>query len=193
MLSLRGESLLDRTYNDRRHYPAGVVAALHWLHPGLSLRLVPQWDSSEASFQRALAEGYEGVVIKRRDSRYLPGSRDGWWKLKRKSTADAFIVGYSPGQHGNTGLVGSFELAVRDPDGSDRPVAQVGNLTVGLRRRVTAPDGSLVPEAYGIVVEFSAQGLTRTGRARSAHLVRIRPDKGPGDCAADQVELFARS
>ena len=39
------------------------------------------------------ADGLDGVVAKRRDLPYLPGSRDGVVKVKPERTADAVVVG----------------------------------------------------------------------------------------------------
>jgi ATP-dependent DNA ligase len=191
--TLRSESMADRPYDERREVLEEVVARLLDALPGCPVRLVPQLEPGPDVVARAVEAGHEGVVVKRRDSLYVPGARDGGWcKVKVRHTADAWICGYSPGERGNRGLVGSLELAVTTPQGP-RPVARVGNLGAELRRALTAPDGSLRQDCYGIVAEFEAQSLTRTGRARSAQLLRFRPDKAPEDCGEEQLEPFPRS
>jgi ATP-dependent DNA ligase len=192
VLRLRGECVMSLSYDQRRELLEQVAARLLELHPDCGVRLVPQLEPSPDVVRQAIEQGYEGVVIKRRSSLYVPSARNGgWFKVKARSTADAFICGYSPGTRGNEGLVGSLELAVMTDQGP-RPVAQVANFGAGLRRALTAPNGSLREECLGVVVEFEAQGIGKHGRARSAQLVRIRPDKRPEDCAAEQLELFAR-
>ena len=190
--SLRGNSEA-RTYDERRQVLEVVVAELLEAHPGCHVRLVPSWPATSEAVARAVSEGYQGDVLKRRSSLYVPGSRDGgWFKVKATCTADAFVCGYSPGTRANAGLVGSLNLAVYD-QGEVRPVAQVGNLSADLRRALTAPDGSLRQDCYGVVCEFRAQGLGKNGRARSAQLLRFRPDKAPEDCGEEQLEPFPRS
>ena len=103
-----------------------------------------------------------------------------------------FIVGYKPGANGRSGKVGSVEVAVTDEKGAPLAVASLGNLDEELQDAMSAEDGSLKQEWYGVCVEWLAQGLNKNGRARHAHLVRIRPDKTPQDCTKDQLSVFAR-
>ena len=55
--------------------------------------------------------GLEGIVAKRRHSRYLPGDRsDAWQKLKLDRQQEFVIGGYRPGPHGiDALLVGYYE------------------------------------------------------------------------------------
>lgn len=155
--------------------------------------LVEQLEASAASIAAALEAGFEGVVIKRRSAAYAPGSRRGeWMKIKRLSTADGYIVGFTPGENGWRGQVGSLELALRRPDGTDQLVASVGVPLAAMRAAMSDEDGSLRSEWYGRVVEFCAQGITSGGRARHPRLLRLRPDKTAEDCGVDQLESFAR-
>ena len=52
-------------------------------------------DRAEALdwLERFEAIGLDGVVAKRRDAPYLPGSRDGVVKVKPEKTADCVVVG----------------------------------------------------------------------------------------------------
>jgi bifunctional non-homologous end joining protein LigD len=208
-----GESVQHLPYEQRRVLLEKIVELVGALYPDLpELQVVPQLSATEESIRESMLAGFEGVMLKRRSSKYEAGKRSHhWWKVKTMSTADGFVVGYNPGENANSGLVGSLNLAVDlgpvpqsgrlgenellfdAPSGQKhvaRAVAQVGNLTEAMRREISAPDGSLKPEYYGIVVEWVAQGLGKNGRARHAHMVRIRPDKGPEDCGEDQLEIF---
>jgi DNA ligase D-like protein (predicted ligase) len=50
-----------------------------------------------AYFDRACAQGLEGVVAKRLDSPYLPGKRtDAWLKIKRFETIPCVVIGFVP-------------------------------------------------------------------------------------------------
>lgn len=220
VLSVQGEDVTSLPYIDRRAALELIVQALQALHPECEIRLVPQYEATADVCARAVAEGFEGVMLKRTTGRYEPGKRSvNWLKVKAYSTADAFVVGWSAGENSNSGKVGSLDLAVylRDYSGYDmeygieeegaiafqpggagtkamvvRPVAQVGNLVGAMRDAISASDGSLKPEYYGIVIEFMAQGLGKNGRARHPHMVRLRPDKAAEDCRVDQLDVFAR-
>ena len=66
---------------------------------------------------RALAEavefGWEGIVAKRRDSRYESGQRSrSWLKEKLLTTTDAVVRGWRPGRGGRSGSLGSLLLGL---------------------------------------------------------------------------------
>jgi len=51
--------------------------------------------------QAVKAQGLEGIVAKRRDSRYEPGQRSGAWQRMRINQGQEFVIGgYTPGPHG---------------------------------------------------------------------------------------------
>ena len=92
---------------------------------GLSNREVVQdVTQAETFFDRALADGCEGVVAKSvaEGSVYKPGGRGFWWiKYKREytqelaDTVDAVIVGAFHGRGKRAGWFGAFLMAVYDP------------------------------------------------------------------------------
>jgi len=181
-----------------------IIEVVQAHFPDAEVRIVPQLPASVESIDPSIANGFEGVMLKSLHGTYQCGKRSSHWlKVKTFSTADAFVVGYADGENANAGLVGSLDLAVIHPEGDKTvevagesfkclAVAQVGNLTHDMRVAISAPDGSLKPEFYGTVIEFMAQGLGKNGRARHAHMVRLRPDKDPRDCSFSQIEVFPR-
>lgn len=213
--------LTDRPYWERRIRLESAIYSLREANPGLEIHLLPQLPATAETIEQSMRDGYEGVVLKKLDSPYLAGKRSqkAWCKVKTFSTADAFIVGYNAGENANTGMVGSLDLAVFEEVSAEefslcaaevaqwplymkalvgdriylaRPVAQVGNLLHDWRKEISNPDGSLKDEWYGKVIEWTAQGLGKNGRARHASMDRLRPDKTPMDCLADQLEIFPR-
>jgi bifunctional non-homologous end joining protein LigD len=191
VLAVSGNNVQHCTYDERRRLLEHTVELLNVHYPECQIKIVPQMPATMESIQASLGAGFEGVMLKLRNGSYLPGKRSNLWqKVKVMSTADAFVVGYSPGENSNDGLVGSLELAVICPDGTVRAFAQVGNLTDDMRQAISAPDGSLKRDFYGTVIEVMAQGLGKNGRTRHAHMVRIRPDKLAAECTEDQLDLF---
>lgn len=91
LLETLGKSLLRQPYTSRRELLEVAVSTAVGPH----LQLVPQVEVSTASYERALAEDFEGLMLKRRPSIYRPGGRSrDWLKVKPERTAVLEIVGY---------------------------------------------------------------------------------------------------
>src|SRR5207253_5174769 len=91
--------------------------------------------AGRALFERAVAQGQEGVMAKHRASRYLPGRRSAAWKkIKPARALPAVIIGYRPGPAGVRGL---FVAVLHD--GCLRYVADLhSGFTEPMRRRLSA-------------------------------------------------------
>ena len=85
----------------------------------------------------ARERGLEGVVIKRRSSRYLPGSRSGdWIKVKNFRTQEVVIGGWTAGKGERDGSLGALLLGV-PTDGGLAYVGKVGTgFTVATREEL---------------------------------------------------------
>jgi bifunctional non-homologous end joining protein LigD len=89
------------------------------------------------AFMRAAADrGLEGVVAKRRASRYEPGKRSrDWLKVKLRREQELVVAGWLPGQ-GSAGELGSLIVAV-NADGRLRHAGQVGSgFSTKMRRQL---------------------------------------------------------
>ena len=63
------------------------------------------------------AQGLEGVMAKRRDSRYVPGRRSpAWRKVKHRLRQELVVGGWSPGEGNRAGAFGSLALGVYEGD-----------------------------------------------------------------------------
>ncbi|KAJ1364555.1 DNA ligase 4 [Parelaphostrongylus tenuis] len=77
-------------------------------------------EDVERLYQNALSAGEEGIVVKRKDVTYQPGTRmtkNGWFKLKAylsDNELDVALVGIMP-EKGKDGQI-AYQLAVRDGD-----------------------------------------------------------------------------
>jgi DNA ligase D-like protein (predicted ligase)/DNA ligase D-like protein (predicted 3'-phosphoesterase) len=71
-------------------------------------------EDGESLFAAAREHGLEGIMAKRKDSKYLPGRRnDLWVKVKVRQSAECVVIGYTPGK-GNRGLTfGALHIADR--------------------------------------------------------------------------------
>ncbi|MGX1769009.1 ATP-dependent DNA ligase [Dietzia sp. NPDC055343] len=154
---------------------------------------------------RALAEaeefGWEGIVAKRRDSRYESGKRSrAWLKQKLLTTTDAVVGGWRPGKGGLSGGLGSLLLGLP----TDTGLTYIGRVGTGftdrqrramldelepLRRKSSPFVGELPSDARRdaiwvlprLVVEVRHQGFTDDGHMRQPTWRDIRRDKLPGD------------
>ena len=109
VLSLNGQSLIDRAYEERRlllealQPPAGSRVQVP---PGFEGDLASALDASEAL-------RLEGVMAKKRGSSYEPGRRsNSWRKIKHRRTQSVVVVGWRSGQGSREGTVGALLVAV---------------------------------------------------------------------------------
>lgn len=188
VLHLEERALLDLPYDDRR----AVLASLDVQAPP------PFHGDGRLLFDSTREQGLEGVVAKRRDSRYLPGRRsDSWIKAKHVRRQSAVVCGWQPGEGGRAGQLGSLLLGVGSPEG----LVYAGRVGTGftaaaVRRleqllapltRTDPPYTSQVPtEARGahwvepvLVVDVDFTAWTRDGRLRHPSYKGIRTDLDP--------------
>ncbi len=116
LLYLDGVSLMELPYDERR----ARLEALGLSGPAWR---VPAAHADGAALLQATArQGLEGVVAKRRDSRYEPGRRTGAWvKVKNLHRQEVVIGGWLPGEGRRAERVGALLMGVHDPgDPGDR-------------------------------------------------------------------------
>ncbi|MFH5823869.1 ATP-dependent DNA ligase [Georgenia sp. AZ-5] len=207
VLEVGDESLLDLTYDERRARLREVV------DPGAH-RLVEVPEVFEGDVDAAVRAsrtwGLEGVVAKRRDSRYTPGRRSpAWVKVKHSLTQEVVVIGWRPGQGTRAGAVGSLLVAVPDgPVGEPgRPLRYAGRVGSGLTQKQArelvaelsaverpTPPADDVPrldarDAHWVepdrVAEVELSEWTSDGRLRHPRWRGWRPDKGVDDVALE--------
>lgn len=119
LLELDGQPLYDRPLTERLDLLAELVP------PADAWQVVASFpgEHGPALFQAAVETGLEGVVAKRRSSRYTPGIRSReWLKVKRKGETLAVVVGYTT----PTGRPGGLLLGAYD-EGRLRYIGRAGS------------------------------------------------------------------
>ncbi len=112
VLQVGAVPLLGESYDDRR----SVLTALPLSGP--SWQVPPAFPARLPGDAAALSEatrvqGMEGLVAKRRDSRYEPGRRsDCWVKVKHVRRLSAVVIGWKGGDDGRSPRLGSLVLAL---------------------------------------------------------------------------------
>ena len=150
----------------------------------------------------ARSHGLEGVVAKRRGSRYHPGRRSpDWRKIKLTNTQDCVILGWTPGQGGRAGTFGALLVGAYD-DGKLRWIGQVGTgftdkmlgqVMERLEPLVTKEPASDDPDLAAVkwatfvrpelVCEVEYLEITKsTKKMRAPSFKGLRTDKAPEDC-----------
>ncbi len=198
LLALDGVDLLELQYAERRARLDGLgVAGQRWV--------TTPWFAGDGSGvggqvrDASLANGLEGVLAKRLDSPYRPGSRaPDWRKVKNLRTQSVVVGGWRPGAGRREGGIGSLLVGVPDGDGALVFVGHVGtgftdraldDLMAAVTPRGTSPFREVPREVsrYArwvepVLVGEVAYGVrTRDGRLRHPVWRGLRDDITPAD------------
>lgn len=196
LLRLDGEDLADRPLEERR-------ALLEELPLGDSTWQVPvAYDDGDMLFDATLQQGLEGVVSKRRGSRYRYDQRsDDWRKLAHRHRASFVVGGWRP-QVGTADRLAALLVGEQTADGrllyrgrvgsgiAGATSARLGTLLAPLTAS-TSPFADEVPrvDAAGtvwveprVVVDIDTHGLGYE-RLRQPSFQGVRDDLSPEDLA----------
>jgi bifunctional non-homologous end joining protein LigD len=197
VLHFDGASLLDATYDERR----ALLEALDLDVDGVTTSAAYRDVTGADVFAAASGRGLEGIVAKRRASRYQPGSRShDWIKIKAMHDQEVVIGGWLPGQGHLENTFGALLLGIPSPKG----LTYVGKVGTGFndRARATLLDqlNSLASDTSPFTTAIEAKDRdnaryvaprlvgevrygewTRDGRLRHPSWRGVRPDKEPAD------------
>jgi len=212
ILLWRGEAVHERPLAERR-------AELERHAKGFRLSPISR-DAAVAAhwLERLEVIGLDGVIAKRLDLPYRPGSRDAVSKVKHHKTADCVIVGYrTSGTRIASLLLGLF----RDDGTLDfvghtsgiagplqaqlqkllPPLREDGHLTTEREWGRTPEGGSRWSQGRDlpwhevrpeIVCEVRFDKMEEERFRHGTRFLRFRPDKDPKDCTWDQVRAARR-
>jgi bifunctional non-homologous end joining protein LigD len=196
----RGErSLLEEPYTARRE-------ALEELHLSTDpVHTPPSWAGGGAAVLAAsIDQGLEGVVGKPLNSRYLPGRRGLWIKVKNVRHQEVVVAGWTPGEGRRADKIGSLVLGVYD----DHGLRYVGNVGTGFTEKILRdlattlvplerrdnPFDTTVPAPVArtahwvdpeLVGEVAFAEWTGEGYLRHPSWRGLRPDKQPEEVHRD--------
>jgi DNA ligase-1 len=163
-------------------------------------------DAAEASefFDRAVAAGHEGVMVKGAASPYEAGRRGGAWrKVKPVTTFDLVVLAAEWGHGRRQGWLSNLHLGARRGDGDFVMVGKTFKgltdellewQTAELLAREVRRSGITVHVRPELVVEVALDGVQSSTRypgglaLRFARVKRYRPDKAPAE--ADGLEAL---
>jgi DNA ligase D-like protein (predicted ligase)/DNA ligase D-like protein (predicted polymerase)/DNA ligase D-like protein (predicted 3'-phosphoesterase) len=188
-LYLDGRALINEPLMKRKDWLRDAVRA------DTPYRVSEFVEDGESLLEAAREHGLEGIIAKKRDSKYLPGKRtDCWYKIKIRQSSEVIIIGYTKGK-GDRGItfgalhiaekVGE-ELHYRGKVGTGFDDATIKDILTILKK----VDVTKRPEVIGtlldpkisvwlapkIIAEVSYSKLTPDKMFREPVFIKLRPD-----------------
>jgi bifunctional non-homologous end joining protein LigD len=193
VLWLEGHLTMPLPYTERRKRLEDLdLNGDNWRTPSYHV------GDGKAMLEASDEQGLEGVVAKRLDSRYEPGSRSAaWLKIKNKLSQELVIGGWLPGEGGRTNALGSLAVGFYE----DGRLRYAGNVGTGFTQRTLAevlselkererpdspfegrqpPKGTRFVEPE-LVAEVEFRGWTKTRTLRQPSFKGLRDDKNARD------------
>jgi DNA ligase-1 len=222
LLSEGGDDLRELPFAERRARLAKFITQLDDPRIDLSpLVKFDTWDQLIAARANpaeggagADAEAVEGVMLKRRDSVYVPGRPKGpWWKWKRDPMVIDAVLMYAQRGHGKrSSFYSDYTFGVWSKGDDGDQLVPVGKAYFGftdeelkeidrfVRRNTVNKFGPVREVTHdattGLVMEVAFEGLQRSTRHKSGvamrfpRISRLRWDKPPRD--ADRLETLEK-
>jgi DNA ligase-1 len=198
LLHVDGRDLLDEPLEERM----AVMAAILPEELLVSRTVVDSTDMAGEVFAAAIADGFEGVVVKKLGATYAAGRRDsGWVKLKPRHTFDLAVIAAEWGYGRRVGWLSNLHLAARDPRTGE--LVMLGKTFKGLTDKVLTwqTEQFLARESRRtkttvyvdppLVAEIAIDGVQASTRypggiaLRFARVLGYRPDK-----SVDEVDTL---
>ena len=174
---------------------------------GDRLRFSDEFNADARSLMLSACKmGLEGMVAKRRDSRYISGRSADWIKLKCKQRQEFVIGGYTDPQGARTGF-GALLLGVFDAQGQLQYAGNVGTgfkqrTLAGITKKLDALTMRTSPFAAGsaiegkphwvqpeLVAEVSFGEWTSRGHLRHAVFHALRSDKPATSIVSEEAAV----
>ena len=162
-------------------------------------------EEGETYYEEAIKKRVEGIMAKKKDSRYTPGVRsENWLKIKKLLSSDCVIFGYTIGEGKRRETFGALVLGLYE---NGRPV-YVGKVGTGfsettMNQLMETFRGLLAAEKTLEGVDISEeitwlkpelvcvvayQVVTKDNKLRMPRFLSLRADKTPLECTLDQIK-----
>jgi len=160
--------------------------------------IVDNVDEGEKFYKMSISSGHEGVMAKKLDGKYMPGSRKKLWlKIKEADTIDCVIIAAEWGHGRRRGWLSDYYLGVIDEESGEYVCvgktfkgltdAEFEQMTKKLLELKISEKGYVVIVQPKIVVEVAYSEIQKSPKYKSgyalrfARITRIRWDKDPRD------------
>jgi bifunctional non-homologous end joining protein LigD len=123
VLEVDGQPVIDLPLTERHERLAALIDRRR-----RDVQVSETFDDGRALYEAAKKQRFEGIMAKKRDSRYLPGRRTrDWLKIKTHGRQEFVIAGYTRGQGRRSGSFGSLILGYY----KDGVLTYAGNVGTG--------------------------------------------------------------
>jgi bifunctional non-homologous end joining protein LigD len=196
ILSLDGNNLQHLPFLERRQILSGVIV------PNDRVRISDFVEEKGIEmFETIKKMNLEGMMAKRKSSKYLQGRRSAdWLKIKNIKTQDCIVIGYTKGEGNRQGYFGSLLLAMYNEKGEAVFVGHTGSgfnfdLLGKIYQRLKKMRVDTCPIRYvpytnrepfwikpELVAEVKFHGWTNERIMRAPIFLRLREGKSPNEC-----------
>src|SRR5699024_3173242 len=185
IIAWKGVSIQNKIIIDRKAILNKTLK--HHLTKGNCLQIIDTYQQYEKISQVIFQSKGEGVVAKRKASKYqAEKSHRDWFKLKNWRTIHAFLTAYDPGN-------GYFEVGVF----AAGKVHQIGTCKHGLDdetastiKELFLKNGDKVAQTYrlppAVCVSIYTLAL-RGGELREPQFASVLPNEAPSNCTRDRL------
>jgi bifunctional non-homologous end joining protein LigD len=192
IVELKGKNSRNLKLSQRRELLESVVIL------GERLQITPTTDDGEKLWEVVAIRNLEGVIAKRKDSKYIEGRSRDWLKIKNELTADCVIIGYKT----KIRTIASLSLGLYD----NQKIKYIGQVGTGFTEsflkelykklkfiqtntKSTLPDlpKDIIAVHPLLVCEVKYLELTQDMRLRAPVFLKLREDKMPTECTMEQV------
>lgn len=196
--------LIDEPIIKRREVLESIVTVSDIVHLSELVICTPEnTEDAKNLFNKSIAEGHEGIMIKNAHEPYIPGVR-GKKMLKFKAepeNLDVVVIGGTKGIGKRGDFIGSYLVALQDKDENLKSVAMVGTglsdkqleeLTEKMEKYKISERGTKIKVEPRIIFEVAYSEIVKSPEYEAGYSLRfpvvkrIREDKGIKDI--DTVE-----
>lgn len=175
-LYLDGRSLVNEPLMKRKEW---LKDAVRFDTP---YRVSEYVDDGNSLFEAARDHGLEGIMAKKRDSKYTPGKRsDYWYKIKVRQTSEVFIIGYTKGKGDRGVTFGALHIAekvgeklhYRGKVGTGFDDATIKDIVNAMKKFKTIKS----PDVVGKVLDTNISVWITPGLIAEVNYSKLTPDK----------------
>lgn len=193
-LYLDGRSLINEPLLKRKEWLQDAIK------PETPYRVSEHMEDGQSLFDAAKLHVLEGIMAKRKDSRYLPGRRsDLWIKIKVRQTAECLVIGYTDGKGNRGQAFGALHIGEKSgssiiyrgkvgtgfDDGTIKEIFSIVQKSAEIKKPAYVPklldDKSSIWIDRPFTIEASYATLTPDKIFREPVFIRTRPDLDLGE------------
>ncbi|MCW1298044.1 MAG: non-homologous end-joining DNA ligase [Candidatus Parvarchaeota archaeon] len=205
ILYLNGEELIDKPLIERKKILRNV------LKDNPFIRISEEFNGINCKklFEEIKKIGFEGLMMKKKDSPYLIGKRSKFWlKIKNLKTIDAVIIGYTEGKGKREGYFGAlvlgcyhkgklFHIGRVGTGWDDEKLREIKNKLDEIAAECPVKDTLKNWQDYEkkyvvkwvqprIVCEVKFMEITKDLMLRAPSFIRLREDKDAKECVLEE-------